>query len=41
MLRRTGALGDAERSYSRALELATNDSERRFLQRRLAEVKPK
>ncbi len=34
-------LGDAERAtqdYSRALALATNDSERRFLQRRLHEV---
>lgn len=36
--RRTGALGEASRSYQRALELVGNDSERRFLERRLQEV---
>jgi RNA polymerase sigma-70 factor (ECF subfamily) len=38
LLRRLGSLAEAGRSYARALELATNDSERRFLERRLAEV---
>jgi RNA polymerase sigma-70 factor (ECF subfamily) len=38
LLRRSGASSDAARSYARALELATNDSERRFLKRRLREV---
>jgi RNA polymerase sigma-70 factor (ECF subfamily) len=38
LLRRTGALAEAARSYSRALSLVTNDSERRFLNRRLREV---
>jgi RNA polymerase sigma-70 factor (ECF subfamily) len=38
LLRRQGSLAEAARSYSRALELAANDSERRFLQRRLREV---
>jgi RNA polymerase sigma-70 factor (ECF subfamily) len=38
LLRRIGASGEAAKSYARALELATNDSERRFLQRRLREV---
>jgi RNA polymerase sigma-70 factor (ECF subfamily) len=37
-LRRTGALADAAKSYGRALALATNTSERRFLHRRLSEV---
>ena len=37
--RRLGRLADAERSYLRALELVGNDSERRFLERRLAEVR--
>ena len=36
--RRLGELDDAAASYSRALELVGNDSERRFLERRLAEV---
>lgn len=40
LLRRSGAHADAAKSYDRALELATNDSERRFLQRRLNEVRP-
>lgn len=38
LLRRSGARVDAAKSYSRALELVTNDSERRYLQRRLQEV---
>jgi RNA polymerase sigma-70 factor (ECF subfamily) len=38
LLRRLGSRAEAARSYARALELATNDSERRFLERRLREV---
>jgi RNA polymerase sigma-70 factor, ECF subfamily len=38
-LRRMGASAEAAQSYTRALELATNASERRFLERRLAEVR--
>ena len=38
MLRRLGSSAEAARSYARALELVTNDSERRFLERRLHEV---
>ncbi|MCU1274561.1 MAG: polymerase sigma-70 factor2C subfamily [Bryobacterales bacterium] len=38
LLRRVGALGEAAKSYARALALVTNDSERRFLERRLREV---
>ena len=38
MLRRMGSTEEAAKAYTRALELATNSSERRFLQRRLAEV---
>ena len=38
LLRRIGALPEAAKSYRRALELVTNDSERRFLERRLREV---
>lgn len=38
LLRRMGAFAEAAKSYARALELATNESERRFLQRRLREV---
>ncbi len=37
--RRLGAFGDAEQSYLRALDLVGNDSERRFLERRLREVR--
>jgi RNA polymerase sigma-70 factor (ECF subfamily) len=37
-LRRLGSYADAANSYGRALELATNDSERRFLERRLREM---
>jgi RNA polymerase sigma-70 factor (ECF subfamily) len=39
MLRRLGANVDAAEAYAEALELVTNDSERRFLQRRLANVR--
>jgi RNA polymerase sigma-70 factor (ECF subfamily) len=38
MLRRLGSAAEAARSYTRALELVTNDRERRFLERRLREV---
>ena len=38
LLRRLGAREEAAKSYARALELVGNDSERRFLARRLREV---
>jgi RNA polymerase sigma-70 factor (ECF subfamily) len=38
LLRRLGSLPEAAVSYERALALVTNDSERRFLERRLREV---
>ena len=38
LLRRMGASSEAARSYRRALELVGNESERRFLERRLREV---
>ncbi|MGA3043893.1 MAG: RNA polymerase subunit sigma-24, partial [Bryobacteraceae bacterium] len=38
LLRRLGDTAEAARSYRRALELVSNDSERRFLERRLREV---
>jgi RNA polymerase sigma-70 factor (ECF subfamily) len=38
MLRRIGSSHEAAKSYSRALALVTNHSERRFLERRLREV---
>jgi RNA polymerase sigma-70 factor (ECF subfamily) len=38
LLRRLGSSAEAAKSYTRALELVTNDSERRFLQRRLREM---
>jgi RNA polymerase sigma-70 factor (ECF subfamily) len=38
LLRRMGSAAEAVKSYRRALELATNESERRFLERRLREV---
>ena len=38
MLRRMGSTEEAAKSYSRALALVSNDSERRFLERRLREV---
>ncbi|WP_242060062.1 RNA polymerase sigma factor [Oscillatoria sp. FACHB-1407] len=40
LFRRIGAFEEASQSYKRALELVTNDSERRFLERRLREVQP-
>jgi len=40
LLRRLGSFDDAAKSYVRALTLVTNDSERRFLERRLREVQP-
>jgi RNA polymerase sigma-70 factor (ECF subfamily) len=40
LLRRIGSPSEAARSYRRALALAANDSERRFLERRLREVEP-
>jgi RNA polymerase sigma-70 factor (ECF subfamily) len=38
LLRRIGSRAEAAQSYERALSLATNESERRFLTRRLREV---
>jgi RNA polymerase sigma-70 factor, ECF subfamily len=38
LLRRMGSSAEAARSYQRALELVTNDTERRYLGRRLREV---
>jgi RNA polymerase sigma-70 factor (ECF subfamily) len=38
LLRRVGSSEEAAKSYVRALALVTNDSERRFLERRLREV---
>jgi len=40
LLRRIGSSAEAAKSYQRALALVTNDSERRFLERRLREVQP-
>jgi len=40
LLRRLGSAGEAAVSYRRALALVTNDSERRYLERRLREVSP-
>jgi RNA polymerase sigma-70 factor (ECF subfamily) len=40
LLRRIGSPEEAAKSYTRALTLVTNDSERRFLERRLREVQP-
>ena len=39
LLRRTGSAAEAARSYQRALALVTNDSERRFLERRLDDLR--
>jgi RNA polymerase sigma-70 factor (ECF subfamily) len=39
LLRRRGAAGAAVKSYERALALVTNESERRYLDRRLREVR--
>src|SRR5262245_18786250 len=38
LLRRLGAAEEAAKSYAAAIELVTNDAERRFLERRLREV---
>jgi RNA polymerase sigma-70 factor (ECF subfamily) len=38
LLRRLGSAAEATQSYQRALELVTNESERRYLERRLHEV---
>ena len=38
LLRRMGLKAEAAQSYEQALALVTNDSERRFLERRLREV---
>ena len=38
LLRRLGSCAEAAKSYTRAIELCTNDAERRFLARRLREV---
>ena len=38
LLRRMGAAAEAAESYRRALQLVTNESERRYLERRLKEV---
>ncbi|HEY2458144.1 MAG TPA: RNA polymerase sigma factor [Candidatus Acidoferrum sp.] len=38
LLRRLGRMEDARTAYERALSLATNDVERRFLRRRLVEI---
>jgi len=38
LLRRIGSSGEAAESYRRALALVSNDSERRFLERRLREL---
>jgi RNA polymerase sigma-70 factor, ECF subfamily len=40
LFRRLGARENATRSYLRALQLVTNESERRFLEKRLREVQP-
>jgi RNA polymerase sigma-70 factor (ECF subfamily) len=40
LLRRIGSTVEAAKSYERALALVTNESERRFLNRRLREVQP-
>jgi RNA polymerase sigma-70 factor, ECF subfamily len=37
LLRRLGSSREAAKSYTRALALVTNDSERRFLESRLRE----
>ena len=38
MLRRIGSPKEAAKSYTRALALVTNDTERRFLERRLFQI---
>jgi RNA polymerase sigma-70 factor (ECF subfamily) len=39
LLRRAGRYAEAEGSYARALALVTNDSERRYLERRAGEAR--
>jgi RNA polymerase sigma-70 factor (ECF subfamily) len=39
LLRRAGRSDEAAYAYQKALSLTTNDAERRFLERRLAEVR--
>jgi RNA polymerase sigma-70 factor (ECF subfamily) len=39
LLRRMRSFTEAAKSYERALRLVTNDSERRYLERRLREVR--
>lgn len=39
LLRRRGSFEEAAKSYARALQLATHESERRFLEKRLREVR--
>jgi RNA polymerase sigma-70 factor (ECF subfamily) len=41
LLRRAGASEEAAKSYVKALGQVTNDSERRYLERRLNEVRPR
>ena len=40
LLRRLGSSAEAAQAYTRALTLVSNDSERRYLERRLREVQP-
>jgi RNA polymerase sigma-70 factor, ECF subfamily len=40
LLRRLGRIGEAEAAYHRALELVHSDAERRFLEQRLADLRP-
>jgi RNA polymerase sigma-70 factor, ECF subfamily len=40
LLRRIGSPVEAARSYARAIALVTNDSERRYLERRMRQVQP-
>jgi RNA polymerase sigma-70 factor (ECF subfamily) len=40
LLRRLGNSGEAAKSYHHALSLVTNESERRYLEKRLREVEP-
>jgi len=40
LLRRSGSNKEAAASYTRALELTSNDAERRFLEKRLRSLRP-
>jgi len=40
LLRRIGDRVEAAKSYARALTLVSNETERRFLERRLREIQP-